>query len=149
VANRPATRVIQQLLLLGGLAGVAQVCPADGMAVAPGAHGPVMMLYVRQPLGTRGASRVYGLRLDQQGGTRPQAGAMVDTVTSLMPAMPGQRSIVDLQITRASDVRVEFGRRVTWNVARREFGLTASQPSMALRLPAPQAPTPIVARSLP
>jgi hypothetical protein len=105
-----------------------------------------MMLYVRQPLGTRGASRVYGLRLDQQGGTRPQAGAMVDTVTS---GMPIQRSIVDLQITRASDVRVEFGRHVTWNIARREFGLTASQPSMALRLPTPQASTPIVARSLP
>jgi hypothetical protein len=102
------------------------------MAVAPGAHGPVMMLYVRQPLGTRGAARVYGLRVDQQGGTRPQAGAMVDTATS---AMPGQRSIVDLQFRHASDMRVEFGRHVTWNVARREFGLTASQPSMALRLP--------------
>jgi hypothetical protein len=71
---------------------------------------------------------------------------MVDPITS---AMPGQRSIVDLQMTRASDVRVEFGRRLTWNVARREFGLSANQPSMALRLPAPVAPTPTVARSLP
>ena len=146
MANLQATRVVQQLLLLGGLVGLARVCPADGMAVAPGAHGPVMMLYVRQPLGTRGASRVYGLRLDQQGGTRPQAGAIVDTATS---AMPGQRSIVDLQIRRASDIRVEFGRHVTWNVARREFGLSASQPSMALRLPESQAPAAVVARSLP
>jgi hypothetical protein len=105
-----------------------------------------MMLYVRQPLGTRGATRVYGLRLDQQGGTRPQAGAMVGTVTS---AMPAQRSIVDLQVRRPSDIRVEFGRHVTWNVARREFGLTSSQPTMALRMPTQEVPTAVVARSLP
>jgi hypothetical protein len=141
------TRVVQQLLLLGGLAGVVRVCPADGMTVAPGAHGPVMMLYLRLPIGSPGAARVYGLRVDQQGGTRPQAGAMTDPVTS--GAMPGQRSIVDLQFRHASDVRVEFGRHVTWNVARREFGLSNSQPSMALRLPASEAPTPTVARSLP
>jgi hypothetical protein len=106
----------------------------------------LLMLYLRQPLGARGAARVYGLRVEQQGGTPPQAGAMTDPSTS---AMPGQRSIVDLQMTRASDLRVEFGRRVTWNVARREIGLTSNQPSMALRLPMPVAPTPTVAHSLP
>jgi hypothetical protein len=105
-----------------------------------------MMLYVRQPLGARGASRVYGLRLDQQGGTPPQAGAMTAPIAS---AMPGQRSIVDLQIRRAADVRVEFGRRMTWNIPRHEFGLTANQPSMALRLPMNAASTPVVAHSLP
>ena len=144
MASLPTTRVVQRLLLCGSLVGLAQACPADGMSVVPSAHGPMMMLYVKVPLGARGAARVYGLRVDQQGGTPPQAGAMVDPITS---AMPGQRSIVDLQMTRASDVRVEFGRRLTWNVARREFGLSANQPSMAVRLPAPVAPT--VARSLP
>ena len=144
----PATRVIQQLLLCSALLGLTPVCPAaDGMTVVPGAHGPLMMLYLRQPLGARGAARVYGLRLEQQGGTPPQAGSMTDPIAS---AMPGPRSIVDLQIRRAADVRVEFGRRVTWNIARHELGLTANQPSMALRLPMPAASsTPIVARSLP
>jgi len=52
-------------------------------------------------------------------------------------------------MSRASDLRVEFGHRVTWNVARREFGLSNNQPTMALRMPTPQAATPIVARSLP
>jgi hypothetical protein len=122
------------------------VCPADGMSVVPGAHGPLMMLYVRQPIGARGAPRVYGLRVEQQGGTPPQAGATAGPVTS---AMPGQRSIVDLQMSRASDIRVEFGRRVTWNIARHEIGLSANQPSMALRLPMPAAPVAAVARSLP
>jgi hypothetical protein len=147
VQSLPATRVIQQLLLCSALLGLTPVCPAaDGMTVVPGAHGPLMMLYVRQPLGARGAPRVYGLRLDQQGGTPPQAGAMADPIAA---AMPGQRSIVDLQIRRATDVRVEFGRRMTWNIARHEFGLTANQPNMALRLPMTAASTPIVAHSLP
>ena len=146
MASLPATRVVQQLVLFGGLVGLARVCPADGMSPVPNAHGPLMMLYLRQPLGARGAPRVYGLRVEQQGGTPPQAGAMVDPVTS---AMPGQRTIMDLQIRHSSDVRVEFGRRVTWNVARHEFGLSANQPSMALRLPQPATPTPTVARSLP
>lgn len=146
MASLRATRLLQQLLVCGGLVGLARVCPADGMTAVPSPHGPLMMLYVRQPLGARGAARVYGLRIDQQGGTPPQAGAMVNPISS---AMPGQHSIVDLQMTRASDLRVEFGRRVTWNVARREFGLSGNQPSMALRLPAPAAATPTVARSLP
>jgi hypothetical protein len=147
VVSLQATRVVPQLLLFGTLVGLARICPAaDGMSVVPTAHGPLMMLYLRQPLGARGAPRVYGLRVEQQGGTPPQAGAMVDPITS---AMPGQRSIVDLQIRRASDVRVEFGQRVTWNVARHELGLSANQPNMALHLPTPVTPAPTVARSLP
>ena len=146
MASLRATRLIQQLMVCGGLVGLARVCPADGMTVVPSAHGPLMMLYFRQPLGARGGARVYGLRIDQQGGTPPQAGAMVDPIRG---AVPGQRSIVDLQMSRASDLRVEFGHRVTWNVARRELGLSNNQPTMALRMPMPQAATPIVARSLP
>lgn len=146
MASLRATRFIQQLLVCGGLVGLARVCPADGMTIVPSAHGPMMMLYVRQPLGARGAARVYGLRIDQQGGTPPQAGTMVDPIRG---AMPGRRSIVDLQMTRASDLRVEFGHRVTWNVARRELGLSNNQPTMALRMPMMAAPTATLARSLP
>ena len=146
MASFRSIHVVQQLLLFGSLMGLVRVCPADGMSVVPSAHGPLMMLYVRQPLGARGAPRVYGLRVEQQGGTPPQAGAMVGPISS---AMPGRRSIVDLQMTRASDLRVEFGRRVIWNVARREFGLSSNQSSMALRLPMPAAATASVARSLP
>jgi hypothetical protein len=63
--------------------------------------------------------------------------------------MPNQREIVDLQIRHSADIRLEFGRRVTWNIGRREFGLTANQPSMALRPPLQPAPADVVARALP
>lgn len=147
MASLPATRVVRQLLLFSGLLFRALVCPAaDGLQPAPTAHGPLMMLYIRQPLGAHGASRVYGLRLERQASVPTQPAAL----SGAMPgAMSGQREIVDLQIRHYSDVRVEFGRRVTWNIGRHEFGLSANQPSMAIRLPMPAMPTAVVAHALP
>jgi hypothetical protein len=147
VADSSASRVIQQLLLFSGLLGWALVCPAaDAISAVPGAHGPQMMLYIKQPLGARGATRIYGLRLD-----RLSAGS---TPTATMPgALPGelarQREIVDLQIRHYTDVRVEFGRRATWNIGRHEFGPSGNQPGMTIRLPMRAQPAPVVARALP
>ena len=151
MASLRTTRVVQRLLLSSGLLCWSLVCPAaDGLETVPAAHGPLMMLYLKQPLGARGATRIWGLRLEQAAAspTQPAAlmGAMPGTSTS---AIPNQREIVDLQIRRSADVRLEFGRRVTWNIGRREFGLTANQPNMALRLPLQPAPANIIARSLP
>jgi hypothetical protein len=150
VASLRTTRVVQRLLLSSGLLCWAPVCPAaDGLETVPAAHGPLMMLYVKQPLGARGATRIWGLRLEQAAPSPTQPAALMGaTPGSSMSATPNQRDIVDLQIRRSSDVRLEFGRRVTWNIGRREFGLTANQPSMALRLLQP-APTDILARALP
>jgi hypothetical protein len=64
-------------------------------------------------------------------------------------AMSHERDIVDLQVRRFSDVRVEFGQRVTWNVGRSEFGPTGAQASMAIRLPGPTLSSGAVARALP
>lgn len=147
MADSSASRVFQQLLLFSGLLGWALVCPAaDAISAVPGAHGPQMMLYIKQPLGARGATRVYGLRLEQ-------------TTTSATPtapmsgALPGelarQREILDLQIRHYSDVRLEFGRRATWNIGRHEFGPSGNQPGMTIRLPMAVQPAPVVARALP
>jgi hypothetical protein len=135
------TRVAQQLLLLGALlGGRAEYCAADQPGMVQGAHGRVMMLYLSQPIGARGASRIYGLRLQQ---AAPMQAAGVPT------AMSHERDIVDLQVRRYSDVRVEFGQRVTWNVGRSEFGPTGAQSGMAIRLPGPTLSTAAVARALP
>lgn len=147
MASLPATRVVRQLLLFSGLLFRALVCPAaDGLQTAPTAHGPLVMLYIRQPLGAHGASRVYGLRLEHQASVPTQPAALPGTMAG---TLPGQREIVDLQIRHYSDVRVEFGRRVTWNIGRHEFGLSANQPSMAIRLPMQAMPTAVVAHALP
>jgi hypothetical protein len=143
VASSSATRVILQLALFSGLLCRALVCPAaDGVGIVRAAHGPQMMLYIQQPLGVRGASLIYGLRLERlaPAPTLPSPVAIAST---------GRREIVDLQIRRYSDVRVEFGRRLTWNVGRQEFGLSGHQGSMAIRLPGHATSTAITARALP
>jgi hypothetical protein len=141
VAGYRPSRVAQQLLLFGALlGGRAGICAADQPGMVPGAHGRVMMLYLSQPIGAQGASRIYGLRLQQ---ATPMQAAGVPT------AMSHQRDIVDLQVRRYSDIRVEFGQRVTWNIGRSEFGPTGAHSSMAIRLPGPTLSTPAVARALP
>jgi hypothetical protein len=131
----------QQLLLCGALlGGRAGYCAADQPGMVPGAHGRVMMLYLSQPIGSRGASRIYGLRLQQP---TPMQSAGMPTV------MSHQRDLIDLQVRRHSDIRIEFGQRVTWNIGRSEFGPSGAQSSMAIRLPAPAPSTPIVALALP
>lgn len=140
MAGRSATRFVPQQLLFAALLVRALACPAaDGLTTVPDAHGPQMMLYIRQPLGA-GATRIYGLRLDRMAST-PALATSGPVVTA------GARSIVDLQFRHASDVRVEFGRRVTWNLGRREFGLSGNQPGMAFYLPARALPGAIAARA--
>jgi hypothetical protein len=141
VAGYRPTKMAQHLLLCGALlGGRAGVCAAEQPGMVPGAHGRVMMLYLSQPIGSRGASRIYGLRLQQP---TPMQAAGVPTV------MSHQRDLIDLQVRRYSDIRVEFGQRVTWNVGRSEFGPSGAQSSMAIRLPAPTLAAAAVARPLP
>ncbi len=125
MTSRSPIRFVPQQLLFAALLARALACPAaDGVTSVPSAHGPMMMLYVRQPLGA-GAARIYGLRIDQLSPT-PTLAASGPT------AVNGSRGILDLQFRNASDVRVEFGRRVTWSFGRREFGPTGNPPGMAM-----------------
>ena len=140
MAGPAATRFKQQLLLSSGLlCWNLACCAADQLGTVPSEHGPRLMLYIRQPLGARTAP-VYGLRLDQRetAAALPSAGAIVSS---------DRRAIVDLQIRRYSDVRVEFGRRLTWNVGRQEFGPPGNSPSMTMHLPTPATPSAVVARA--
>src|SRR5580692_3035105 len=94
VAGYRPTKMAQHLLLCGALlGGRAGVCAAEQPGMVPGAHGRVMMLYLSQPIGSRGASRIYGLRLQQP---TPMQAAGVTTV------MSHQRDLIDLQVRRYS-----------------------------------------------
>jgi hypothetical protein len=94
-----------------------QAYAAEPGAVTP-AHGPMLMLYISQPIGSTSASRVYGLRLHQV--TQPVSAQGAQT--SLYAASP-QRSLIDLQVRRRTDVRLAFGERLTWDMERHEFML--------------------------
>jgi hypothetical protein len=128
VNGRPMARVVRKMVPLAALLPLAAPTFAGEpiTAMAP-PHGPMLMFYVSQPLWTRGASRIYGLRLDQIA-IQP----FVQSGTFSAIAQP--RSLVDLQLRRNADVRVEFGHRVTWDVRRREFDLSGYQHGMSAEL---------------
>jgi hypothetical protein len=131
---------LHKQLLFAALLARALACPAaDGLTMVPGTHGPQMTLYVRQPLGA-GATRIYGLRLDRMASTPTVA-------TAGLVGTTGSRTIVDLQIRHASDVRVEFGHRLTWNLGRQEFGPSGNQPGIAIHLSARAPAAAIPARA--
>ena len=126
--GRPAIRVLRKWVLLTALLPLAEPSFAGEpiTAMAP-PHGPMLMFYFNQPLWSSGASRIYGLRL-QQIAIQP----FVQSGTFSAIAQP--RSLIDLQLRRHADVRLEFGHRVTWDVRRREFGLSGYQYGMSAGL---------------
>jgi hypothetical protein len=87
------------------------------------------MLYVTLPLSSRGnASRPqYGLRMGEFR-KRP-------TTTQLVAVAPVQRELIDLQIVPHSDVRLEFGRRLIWDLPRKSFGPQSSVATLAIGVP--------------
>jgi hypothetical protein len=124
----PTGRVIKGLLVVVGAlmsAHAASVSAAEPAGAVAPAHGPMLMLYVSQPL-MSGTGRTYGLRLDQIAHV-PQVASLQFAVNGFYAASP-QRSLVDLQIRRRADVRVEFGDRLTWNMRSREFEFPNASP---------------------
>jgi hypothetical protein len=123
-ANRLASRI-----LLGGVAMAAgsAACADNIVGMAPTSSGRQITLYVSQPLWSRGASssRVYGLRIEQ---VRALPAAPQSSVVGSL-----RRSVlVDLQIVPHSDIRIEFGKRVSWNFTHEAFG---PQSSLSIGLP--------------
>jgi hypothetical protein len=96
--------------------------PGNGVEAVPAAHGPQIMLYVNAPLGTNGGGSLhwFGLKIEQL--RTPPASPQLSEI-------PIQRSpLVDLQLPAHSDLRVEFGRRLVWDIKR---GTLASRSSPA------------------
>ncbi|HEX4377507.1 MAG TPA: hypothetical protein VHZ99_10200 [Steroidobacteraceae bacterium] len=110
-------------LLVGGCASI--IAGEPGGAV-PSAHGPMLMLYISRPIGGRGSTPIYGLRLDQSSGLAGNefAPLAMQSTSRRRPLIDVQLSNVQLQ--RPADLRVEFGRRLTWDVRRREFSLPST-----------------------
>lgn len=112
------------------------VAPPAGPALAPRTHG--FMLYLSQPMGGGGGAALhpkFGFRIDQvrmMGNSgAPDAGDPMQ-----------RRSLVGWQMggggLHASDVKLELGGRLTYDVTHGGFGIQTSRPGMAS---APSHPT--------
>lgn len=118
-------------MLLGGASWVLirAFCADSVVTAAPVSCGPQFMLYVTLPLSSRGSSSLprYGLRIGEFR-KRP-------ITTQLVAVAPVQRELIDLGIVAHSDVRVEFGRRLVWDVPRGAFGSQSSLATFAIGVP--------------
>ena len=125
-------------LVMSGASVVASVavCAGNIAGMVPTSRGPQIMLYVRQSLWSPGTPfRVYGLRIEEVRAqpTSPQSGA----VGSLR-----RSELVDLQVVPHSDIRIAFGRRLTWDFTYGAFGPLFS-PSIGLPIKSVSFPDPV------
>jgi len=128
VQRNAANRFASRILLSGiAMAAGAAACAGNIAGMAPTSSSRQIMLYVSQPLWSRGesSSRVYGLRIEQVRAL--PASPQSSVVGSLRRSV-----LVDLQIVPHSDIRIEFGKRVIWNFTHEAFG---QQSSLSIGLP--------------
>ena len=119
------------LVLLGGasLASIRSFCAGNVVTAAPRSCSPQFMLYMTLPLSSRGSWSFprYGLRIGEFR-KRP-------TATQLVAAAPVQHELIDFRIVAHSDVAIEFGRRVVWDIPRGVFGPQSSLATLAIGVP--------------
>jgi len=118
-------------MLLGGVSmnAIPVWGAANGVYAVPADHGPQIMLHVSKPLGSDGSSlRLFGLRIESSRASpaSPQPSAMVPIQ---------HRALIDLQIRGHSDVQVQFGRRLVWNLARGTVGAPFSPAGQTIGVP--------------
>jgi hypothetical protein len=128
---RKTASLLVSLMLLGGASMLSSraACAGDVVSMAPASRGPQIMLYVSQPLWSRGSSapRLYGLRIGQL--------RMPSTTSQLTAIAPVQRELIDLQIVPHSEMRIDFGRRLIWNITRGAFDPHSNQSVLAVAVP--------------
>jgi hypothetical protein len=116
------------LLSVASVVASAAACAGNFVGMAPASRSPQIMLYVSQSLWSPGTSfRVYGLRIEEVRALpiSPQSGVAGSLRRS---------ALFDLQIVPHSDIRIEFGRRLTWDFTREAFGPQSSPSSLAIGL---------------
>jgi hypothetical protein len=137
-------QVWRLLALLSGPAVWIPTCVAgDSLTAVPSVNGPEVMLYFSQPIGPSAPARSYGLRIDQH-----SLPAMLPGATANAADLAGRREIVNLRMAAHENMRLDLGRRVSWDFSRRQFNLAGDLPAMMPRfrtggLAAVGAPTPL------
>jgi hypothetical protein len=106
-----------QCLALGSAAlPWAGACLAGDPGSPSSIQGREIMFYISQPIGPGAAARSFGFRLDQHSTPGALPGG-----TSSAAELSGRRELVNLHMAAHENLRIEFGRRVSWDFGRRQF----------------------------
>jgi hypothetical protein len=133
--RQAAHRLAGGLVCIAASAGVAGAtpeiaAPPAGPALAPRTHG--FMLYLTQPIGGRGGGTLrpkFGFRIEQQrmmaNSGAPDAGDPLQHRALVGWQMDGLRGM------HASDMKVEFGDRITYDVKHAVFAAQSARTTVA------------------
>ena len=120
--------LVSPMLLAGACCTVITALGA-GIEAVPAPHGPQIMLYISQPLWSSGGSQPrFGLRIERL--RMPPVSPQPAGMTAIQ-----HTSLIDLQMQSHSDVRVEFGRRVVWDIRRGTLGSQAMADESVIGMP--------------
>lgn len=98
-------------------------------AMTPVSGGPQIVLYFTQSLWSTGKpERLYGVRIDA---IRPLPNSPLVTAVGLVQ----RRELLSLQIVPHSDIRLQLGRRISWDFTREEFGPQSGLSRVTIGLP--------------
>jgi hypothetical protein len=93
----------------------APLCSAgDFIGAAPSAQGKQVVFYVKKSLGERATPSTWGLRLDQM--------SALPGMTEAASATLHRRQLVDFAMAPLEHARVDFGRRMRWDLHAGTFG---------------------------
>jgi hypothetical protein len=91
-------------------------CLAGDPGSTPGMQGREISFYISQPIGPGAAHRSFGFRLDQHSNPGSLPGG-----TGSAAELSGRRELVNLRMAAHENLRIDFGRRVSWDFGRRQF----------------------------
>jgi hypothetical protein len=125
----------RQLLLAGASLTAIAAVAGNGVEAVPSAHGSQVMLYVSgSPWSNAGLLPRLGLRVER---LRALASSELAAIAPAQSAV-----LVDLQVRARSDVRVEFGRRVVWDVTRGTLAPQSNPAGTTIGVPMRGVPLP-------
>jgi len=107
---------VRCLTFAGAAFSWADVCLALDPTASPSFHGREIMFYISQPIGPGAATRSFGLRLDQHSNPGALPGG-----TSSAAELSGRRELVNLRMAAHENIRIDFGRRASWDFSRHQF----------------------------
>lgn len=100
---------------------------AAPVGAVPEAHGPEFMLYVSLPIGPLAPARSFGLRIDQHSWAGP-----AHTAAPGITDLSGRREIVNLRMAEHQSLRLDLGRRVSWDFRTHRLALPSDPPALRL-----------------
>lgn len=129
--RRREGQLLEALALLSALLPWA-VCQAGPPVATPGINGPEIMLYIALPIGPSAPARSYGLRIDQH-----SLPSRLPASTANANDLSGRRELLNLRMAAHENLRIDIGRRVSWDFNRRQFNVPGGLPLMKPNLVRP------------